>query len=155
MDCETLGCGTVRVVLSTLEADTLYEQYHTTLSTLIDKHTPPHTKHTKAKYIPGWVNETVIAAKETKRLFAQIWRRNKSTFNTYQYMQEVHQYNRICMQAKSESFKAKIQDNHHNPPKLWRNLGNVLYRLPAKILPSINPPQLLADRFVEFFTEKN
>ena len=35
------------------EADTLYEQYHTTLSTLIDKHTPPHIKNTKAKYIPG------------------------------------------------------------------------------------------------------
>ena len=54
------------------EADTVYEQYHTTLSTLIDKHAPPHTKNTKAKYIPGWVNETVIAAKETKRLFERI-----------------------------------------------------------------------------------
>ena len=30
----------------------------------------------------------------------------------------------------------------------------MLYRLPAKILPSIKPPQLLTDRFVEFFTEK-
>ena len=35
-----------------------------------------------------------------------------------------------------------------------RVLGDVLHRLPAKILPSIKPPQLLADRFVEFFTEK-
>ena len=34
-------------------ADTLYEQYHSTLTTLIDKHAPLHTKHTKAKYIPG------------------------------------------------------------------------------------------------------
>ena len=38
--------------------------------------------------------------------------------------------------------------------KLWRVLGDVLHRIPAKILPSINPPKLLADRFVEFFTEK-
>ena len=30
----------------------------------------------------------------------------------------------------------------------------MLHRTPAKILPSINPPKLLADRFVEFFTEK-
>ena len=45
------------------EANTLYEQHHTTLSTLIDKHAPPHTKNTKVKYIPGWVNETVIVAK--------------------------------------------------------------------------------------------
>ena len=55
------------------EADTLYEQYHTTLLTLIDKHASPHIKNTKAKYIPGWVNETVIAAKETKRLFERIY----------------------------------------------------------------------------------
>ena len=59
------------------EPDTLYKQYHSTLSTLIDKHAPVHTKHTKAKYIPGWVNDTVIAAKETKRLFERIWRRDK------------------------------------------------------------------------------
>ena len=64
-------------------------------------------------------------------------------------MQKVHQYNRICMQAKSQFLKAKIQDNHHNPQKLWCVLGDVLHRLPAKILPSIKPPQLLADRFVE------
>ena len=68
-------------------------------------------------------------------------------------MQKVHQYNKICMQAKSEFLKAKIRDNHHNP-WLWRVLGDVLHRIPAKILPSINPPQLLANRFVEFFTEK-
>ena len=136
------------------DADTLYEQYHTTLTTLIDKHAPLHTKHTRAKYIPGWVNKAVIVAKETKRLFERIWRRNKSHFNRSQYMQKVHQYNRICMQAKSEFLKAKIQDNHHDPQKLWRVLDDVLHRLPAKMLPSINPPRLLADRFVEFFTEK-
>ena len=69
-------------------------------------------------------------------------------------MQKVHQYNRICMQAKSQFLKAKIQDNHNNPQKLWRVLGDVLHRLPAKILPAIKPPQLSADSFVEFFTEK-
>ena len=45
------------------DADTLYKQYHTTSTTLIDKHAPLHTKHTKAKYIPGWVNDAVIATK--------------------------------------------------------------------------------------------
>ena len=69
-------------------------------------------------------------------------------------MQKLHHYNKICMQAKSVFLKAKIRDNCHNPQKLWRVLCDVLHRIPAKILPSINPPQLLADRFVEFFTEK-
>ena len=53
------------------------------------------------------------------------------------------------MQAKSQFLKAKIQDNHNNPQKLWLVLGDVLHILPAKILPSIKPPQLFADRFVE------
>ena len=91
------------------EPDTLYKQYHTTLSILIDKHAPLHTKHTKAKYIPGWVNDTVNAAKETNRLFERIWRRDKSTFNRSRYMQKVHQYNRICMQAKSQFLKRKFR----------------------------------------------
>ena len=136
------------------DADTLYEQYHSTLTTIIDKHAPLHTKHTKTKYIPGWVNKAVIAAKETTHLFERIWCRNKSHFNRSQLMQKQHQYNRICMQAISEFLKAKILDYHHDPKKLWRVLGNVLHRLAAKILPLINLPWLLADRFVEFFTEK-
>ena len=58
------------------------------------------------------------------------------------------------MHAKFEFLKAKIQDNHHDPKKLWRVLGDMLHRLPARMLPSINPPWLLAYRFVEFFSEK-
>ena len=65
------------------EANTLYKQCHSTLSALIDKQVPPHTKHAKAKYIPGWVNKTVTAAKETKHLFECIWHGNKSS--TIQY----------------------------------------------------------------------
>ena len=69
-------------------------------------------------------------------------------------MQKVHQYNKTSIQAKSEFLKAKIHDNHHHPKKLWRVLDDVLHRRPARMLPSINPPRLLANRFVEFFSEK-
>ena len=55
------------------EPDTLYRLYHTMLSTLIDKHAPLHPKHNKAMYIPGWVNKTVIVAKQAERLFEHIW----------------------------------------------------------------------------------
>ena len=65
-------------------------------------------------------------------------------------MQKVQHYNRTCVQTKSKFLKAKVQDNHHDPKKLWRVLGDVLHRLPAKMLPSINPPRLLADQFMEF-----
>ena len=68
----------------TSEARVLCNQYHSTLSALIDKHAPPHTKHVKAKYIPGWVNQGVIAAKETKCLFEHIWSRNRYPFNRSQ-----------------------------------------------------------------------
>ena len=105
------------------DADTLYKQYHTTLTTLIDKHALLYTKHTKAKYIPGWVNEAVIAAKETKRLFQNIWHRNKSHFNRSQYIQKVHQYNRTCMQAKSEFLKAKFRITIMTPKNYGESLA--------------------------------
>ena len=78
------------------EADALYSQYHSTLSSLINKHAPSHTKHVKAQYIQGWVNESVIAVKEIKRLYEHIWCRNKSLFNRPQNMQKIYQYDRIC-----------------------------------------------------------
>ena len=85
------------------EANTLYKQYHTTSSTLIDKHAPPHTKHTKAKYIPGLINKTVIATKI----------QNKSTFNRSQHMQKVHQYNRICMPKSKLGFYVPFNSKGH------------------------------------------
>ena len=44
------------------ETSALYNQYQSTLSGLIDKHAPSQTKHVKAKYIPGWVNGSVLVA---------------------------------------------------------------------------------------------
>ena len=58
------------------------------------------------------------------------------------------------MQTKTQFLRTKIQEHYHKTKKLWQVLGDVLHTLPAKPLPSINPPQLLADRFVEVFTEK-
>ena len=103
------------------ESDTLYKQYHTTLSTLIDKHAPLHTKHTKTKYIPGWVNETVIAAKETKHLFEHIWRRNKSTFNRSQYRKPNSTIESAC-RPNPNSLKEKfriITTTHKNYGVSW------------------------------------
>ena len=104
------------------EDDTLYEQYHTTLSNLIDKRASLHTKHTKAKYIPGWVNETVIAAKETKRLFKCIWCRNNSTFNRSQYMQKVTTTIKSSCRPNLNSSKQKfrtITTTHKNYVESW------------------------------------
>ena len=63
-------------------------------------------------------------------------------------------YNKICMKAKSDFLKSRIHDNQDNPQKLWQTLNDVLHRSAAKVLPSVNSPQLLANKFVEFFTEK-
>ena len=86
------------------EAEALYSQYYSTLSSLIGKHTPPHTKHVKEHYVqihtlkystqytkindvlfhsnlffvPGWVTKGVIAAKEINCLCECIWNRNNS-----------------------------------------------------------------------------
>ena len=42
------------------EANTLYSQYHSTLSSLFDKHATSHTKYVKAQHIIQWVNKKVI-----------------------------------------------------------------------------------------------
>ena len=63
-------------------------------------------------------------------------------------------YNKICMKAKSDFLKSRIHDNQDNPQKLWQTLNDVLHRSAAKVLPSVNSPQLLANKFVELFTEK-
>ena len=81
--------------------------------------------------------------------------KNKSSFNRSQYIKKVHMYNEICVKAKSDFLKSRIHDNQDNPQKLWQTLNNVLHRSAAKVLPSVNSPKLLANKFVEFFTEKS
>ena len=79
------------------EADALYSQYHSVLSSLIDKRDPPQTKHVKAQHILGWINERVIVYKEIKLLYEHICIKNKSIYSRSKHIQKVHQYNRICM----------------------------------------------------------
>ena len=104
------------------EPDTLYQQYHTTLSTLIDTPAPLHTKHTKVTYILGWVNETVFAVKETMRLFEHIWQRNKSTFSRSQYLQKFNCPTESACRPNLNSLNKKfriITTTHENHGVSW------------------------------------
>ena len=81
------------------EADTLYEQYHTTLFTLIDNGN----------------------CGKRDQAFEHIWRRNKSTFKRSQYMQKVHHYNKICrpnLNSLKQNFRT-ITTTHKNYGKSW------------------------------------
>ena len=102
-------------LLTNPHKDVLYSQYHSTLSSLIDKRGPSHTKHVKAQYIARWVNESVIVAKEIKHLYEHIWCRNKSSIDHI----TCRGFISTTEPAKSDFMRTQIQENHQNPKKLW------------------------------------
>ncbi len=47
-----------------------------------------------------------------------------------------------------------IQDNLHDPKKLWKNLNTVMHRTPISILPDDPSDSALADKFGNYFIDK-
>ena len=106
------------------ESDTLYKQYHTTLSTLIDKHAPLHTKHTKVKYISGWVNETSTCRKSTSTIESACRPNLNSLKQKFRIITKTHKNYGVswvmCYTDKIEkkmhsTFSASVNSRHITP----------------------------------------
>ena len=128
----------------------LYDQYHATLTQLLDKHAPLCTKQKKRSCEP-WITNDFIKAKQTKRYLERIWRRTKSVIDRSRFRQQVNKCNRILNNSKNKFYSDIISEHKDNPKKLWNHIHSVL-------LPKSKPPlpcdPNLADKFCDFFIDK-
>lgn len=137
----------------TLQPDSLYDRYHSTLSGLLDAHAPLRTF--LPRHLPCcWITPAILQAKRAKRQLERIWRRNKSFLNRSRLCKQVNLYNRLISSAKSSYLKHSLDSASDNPKQLWSCINSVLHKSPSSLLPDSTSSQELANSFSDFFTEK-
>ena len=132
----------------------LYSQYHSVLSDLLDRHAPIKSKTCPARQRDPWINEEILESKRVKRRCERAWRKSRSGFDRKILSYHTHRYNNLLASAKSDWYTNIIHENKDCPRKLWNNISRILHRSQASPLPDCSDKKDLANSFGSFFNEK-
>ena len=113
----------------------LVNQYHETLSKLLDKHAPKQTKRVQVRPPSPWMSNDIIVAKRRRRYLERIWRRTRSPIDRSRYTKQLHISNHMMSKAKSDFHINFISTNSENPRQMWKSTNTILHRQKLKALP--------------------
>lgn len=131
----------------------LYDQYHTVLTSILDRHAPVCNKNSY-RLSEKWLSVEFFEAKRLKRYFERIWRRTKSVLNRSKFRRQVNKCNSIINNSKSKFYSDLIDENVHDPKKLWKSLHTVMHRTRISVLPEDPSNTSLANKFCNYFIDK-
>ena len=67
----------------------LVNQYHETLSKLLDKHSPEQTKSVQVRPPSEWMSLEIVVSKRRRRYLERIWQRTRSPLNRSRYTKQL------------------------------------------------------------------
>ena len=137
-----------------LSADSLYKQFHDTLSSILNTHAPPKTKSVSPKPPNPWITSAIQAANRTRRYLERVWRKSRFPSDRSKYVKQAHLCNRMMERARREHIANYIDENENDAGKLWRAVNSVLHRVPNTSMPTTSDITTLCHSFSTFFVNK-
>ena len=101
----------------------LYDQYVHDLGCLVDRHAPLICGRIKNEPA-GWLSDTYRKAKSVRLQFERMWRKDRSQLSRDRLRREIARCNAIINRDKAEYYSTVINDNSHDPKKLWQVLND-------------------------------
>ena len=135
-------------------ATSLYNQYHTVMTELVDRHAPLKTRTCTSRPRDPWITEDILDAKREKRRLERRWRSTGFVTDRKLYMAQVHEFNQKMSNSKNDWYTKLVQENERSPRKLWNSINRLLYRNMTSPLPDCSDPADLANDFGLFFKSK-
>ena len=135
-------------------ADSLYKQFHDTLSSILNTHAPLKTKSVFPKPPNPWITPAIQAAKRTRRYLERVWRKSRFPSDRSKYIKQAHLCNRMMERARREHIANYMHENENDAGKLWRAVNSVLHRDPNTSMPCTSDITTLCHSFPTFFVNK-
>ena len=132
----------------------LYNQYHLTLSKLLDKHAPLRTCTPPSRPKNPWMTDLTIMAKRKKRQLERVCQKTHSCLDRLRFNSQVHLCNRLMSKAKHNWYSKLVSESKDNPRKLWDTINTILHRKKTTSLPDCTSSLKLANSFKQFFADK-
>ena len=136
------------------KASLLYNQYHTVLTDLVNRHAPIKTKSVPTRPPDPWISDDILKAKHNRRRLERTWCRTRSVTDRHRLSASVHQYNRLISESKNDWYTKLVKENKNNPRKLWSSINRILHRKESSTLPDCSDNFKLSNSFGKFFSEK-
>ena len=140
--------------LQTSDVNELVANYNKELTTLLDRHAPIITKESFVRNQSPWFNDELSQAKKSKRQAERKWIKNPLEINLQIFHHHKYTYLDMCKNAKKEFYQSQIAQHQGNQKELYKIANKLLYRTKDKSLPDEDNPEILANRFVNFFADK-
>ena len=139
---------------ATTDLDADVALYNTTLSTIVNMHAPEKTRSIPARTQPGWYNEDIRVAKQSRRQAERLWRKTRLTVHHDMFREKCRLVRAQIQEAKKHYYLALITDSKNDARKLFGIVNNLLGRRKETELPTNQPASELVDMFSRFFTDK-
>ena len=133
----------------------LVNQYHETLSELLDKHARKQSKGVQVRPPSPWMSLDIVVTKRRRRYLERIWRRTRSPLDRSRYTKQLHICNHKMSKAKSNHYTNCISTNSGNPRQMWKSVNTILHRQKLKALPEHSSLDTLGSSFSKYFTDNS
>ena len=142
---------TVCTLIVDTAADTksLANQYHTTVSQILDKHAPLITRTFKVRPNVQWYSHAITQAKRERRHRERRWRRTRLASDLSLFKEQRRLVCQMLEKAKTTYYHNMITECGHDSRSLFR-----LGREQEKHVPSMDSVMDTAGAFSSYFDEK-
>ena len=134
--------------------DDLIIQYNDVLSSILDIHAPVRTKTVTLRPAAAWYSEEINSLKKHRRRLERRWRRTKLPADGQLFTDQCRAVNDLLCSSKKSYYTSLINDNQSDYKLIFTTIDNLLHRKCDTPYPPCNSPSELANKFVEFFSDK-
>ena len=106
--------------------DELADIYHSTLSSLVDRHAPCIVINKHYRPITPWFNDACRAQKRKARCLERVYRRTRSDEDRKCWIEQLGACQEFYRQVQNIYWQTLISDSSGNARKLWNTLSSVM-----------------------------
>lgn len=124
------------------------------LGVILDKHAPIINKKVILRPNAPWYTNDIRVEKRHRRKLERIYRKTGLMIHKQSYDQQCVSVNKMCLKASEEYYLSKIRECNGDPRKIKHIMAHLLGNKKTPIFPSAPSDQILANDFINFFTNK-
>ena len=148
IDNSILSCPTSN------DPDELVQQFHQTLTSLLDQHAPLKSRTIIVRPRALWFNEDIAQSRQRKRKAEKRWRQTGLEVHREIFTTLKNDLTGKIKKSKTEFIKNKINSSSNEQKALFKFVDELFYKTRNSVLPSTIPEEEIPDSFCKFFVEK-
>ena len=135
-------------------AEDYANEFQSVLNNILNELVPEKTKCVTDRPSQPWFNKDIAEARCCRSQLERAWRHSKLPSDLKRFRKQCRHVRKLVNSAKSEYYSNLVQENLTSPKALWQSLNKLLHRGKTSVLPQLNSPHELADKFLQFFADK-